>query len=450
MTTQPEILDALQFAYLTDKNPINTAGAPREIITWQYAGNTEPTDMAGDFGTNYTGWADFAAAEKAAFEVALAHIETFLNVEFTQVTNSDDPDMNIGSIDLPGTNAGYGGNSASFYATGEIFRYDSFAVFDNTIDMSAPWHFNLILHELGHALGLKHTFSTPALPAGEDSNKYSVMSYNVNPDNGQGSDAMMLYDVFALQDIWGGADYQVGDSVYTGSRTNTVDTVWDTGGIDIFDASTRDTAVILDLNEGAFSMFGTYDDVVIAYGTQIENASGGAGADKITGNDLDNVLTGNAGNDEIWGGGGTDQVKGGKGNDVLNGQGGKDKLFGDGGKDTLLGQNQRDNLKGGGGNDTLKGGKGNDTLNGQGGNDKLFGNQGADKFVFGQNGGKDTVRDFEDNVDSIKITGMGTLSEVLAAASDDTNGSVVFDFGNGDILTVLNTSVALITDDILV
>jgi len=450
MTTQTEILNALQFSYLTDKNPINTTGAPREVITWQYAGNTQPADMSGDFGATYTGWTAFTTAEKTAFETALTHIETFLNVSFKQVTGSADPDLNIGSVDLPTGVAGYGGYSAQFYTNGDIFRYDSFAVFDNAIDLSAPGQFNLMLHEMGHALGLKHTFSTPGLPATEDSNKYSVMSYSVNPDNGQGSDAMMLYDVFALQDIWGSANFQVGDSVYTGSRTNTVDTVWDTGGIDIFDASALGGAVVLNLNEGAFSMFGTYDDVVIAYGSQIENATGGAGADNIIGNDLANVLIGNGGNDNIWAGGKNDQLKGGKGDDVLYGQNGNDKLFGDSGKDILLGQNQRDNLKGGSGNDTLKGGKGNDTLNGQAGNDKLFGNQGADKFIFALNGDKDIIRDFEDNVDTIKIVGLGTLSEVLAVAAEDTNGNVVFDFGNGDILTVLNTTVALISDDVLV
>lgn len=450
MTTQPEILNALQFAYLTDKNPINTTGAPREVITWQYAENTQPVDMAGDFGVTHTGWTAFSTAEKTAFEAALTHIETFLNVSFKQVVGSADPDLNIGSVDLPTGTAGYGGNSAGFWDTGDIFRYDSFAVFDNAIDLSAPGQFNLILHEMGHALGLKHTFSTPALPANEDSNKYSVMSYSVNPDNGQGSDAMMLYDVFALQDIWGGADFQVGDDVYSGPRTNTVDTVWDTGGIDTFDASAMGGAVVLNLNQGAFSMFGTYDDVVIAYGTQIENAAGGAGADTITGNGLANVLDGNDGNDMIWAGTGNDQLAGGNGNDVLYGQGGKDKLFGNAGRDTLLGQNQRDNLKGGGGNDILKGGKGNDTLNGQAGNDKLLGGQGADKFIFALNGDKDVIRDFEDNVDAIKITGFGTLSEVLAVATDDLNGNVVFDFGSGDVLTVLNTTVAMISDDILV
>ena len=39
------------------------------------------------------------------------------------------------------------------------------------------------------------------------------------------------------------------------------------------------------------------DNLTIAHGAVIENAIGGAGNDKITGNDRDNILTGGAGAD---------------------------------------------------------------------------------------------------------------------------------------------------------
>jgi len=287
-----------------------------------------------------------------------------------------------------------------------------------------------MLHELGHSLGLKHPFSDPSLPASEATNKYTLMAYASNPDNGMDSDAMMLYDVYALQDIWGAAGYLTGDTIYTGSRTNTVDTIWDTGGTDTLDASAKTSAVHLDLREGEFSAFGSYDDVVIAYGVQIENATGGSGDDTIIGNGLANMLQGKGGSDTINAGANDDQIKGGGGKDILKGQGGKD------------------NLKGGSGNDTLKGGAGKDTLNGQEGNDKLFGNKGPDRFVFTKNGDKDTIRDFENDIDEIRIIGLGTEAQVLAMASN-IDGDVVFDFGNGDMLTVLNTTVAEISDDIL-
>ena len=55
----------------------------------------------------------------------------------------------------------------------------------------------------------------------------------------------------------------------------------------------------------------------------IENAEGGSGHDKMTGNTLNNQLWGLSGNDTIVGGGGDDFIYGGDGNDMLtmNGQG---------------------------------------------------------------------------------------------------------------------------------
>lgn len=445
MVSKPEILEAMQFSNVYSKDPINTTGAPRETITWQYAGTSDPADLP--TGTTYSGWTNFATAEKAAFEAVLAHIESFLNVDFVEVTGEADPDLNVGKVAIPDSTIGTGGYSY-WYSGNTITSWDAFVVYDNYLDLSLDAQTSLLLHEMGHAMGLKHPFSSPSLPASEDNNKYTLMAYDSNPDNGQDSDAMMLYDVYALQDIWGAADYLTGDTSYTGSRTNTVDTIWDTGGTDILDASAKATAVMLNLNEGAFSQFGNYEDVVIAYGVQIEDATGGAGGDTIIGNGLANTLLGMAGSDIITGGGGGDQIKGGTGEDILKGQGGNDIIWGGAGKDTLLGQNKNDILKGGGGWDILKGGNGRDILIGQSGNDKLTGNSGADRFVFAKNGDKDTIRDFQDDLDVIKINGLGTTADVIAKAQD-IGGNVVFDFGNGDILTVLNATVAQVSDDIL-
>lgn len=443
MTTKSEILEAMQFSFFNTKDPVNTSSDSRYTITYQYAGTSQPVDQS----SSYSGWTNFTAAEKTAFKAALTHIESFLNVDFVKVTGDDDPDLNVGQVTLPGSTTGMGGPSIGSSGN-TIVTWDGYVVYDNTLDLSTEAQVNLLLHELGHALGLKHPFSAPSLPGAEDSHKYSLMSYTENPDNGMRSDAMMLYDVFALQDIWGSVAYNTGNTTYTGSRTDTVDTVWDTGGTDHFDASALATAAVLDLRQGEFSTFGSYPDVVIAYGSKIENATGGAGNDTITGNNQANVLTGKAGKDQINGGAGSDQLKGGGGKDILKGQDGGDSLSGDNGADKLYGYAQNDTLYGGKGNDSLWGGKGKDTLKGQDGNDKLTGNGGADRFVFSKGGDNDRIKDFTNNVDVIKIIGLGTKSQVMAKASE-IGSDVVFDFGSGDTLTVLNTTITQITDDIL-
>jgi len=518
MVTKTEILSALQFPLINQLNPINDTGAPRQTITYQYAGTALPDDLPSS--TAYTGWTAFTAVEKTAFQAALAHIETFLNVTFEEVTGSADPDLNAGKVTLPSGISGYGGYYATYYTSTNTFaEYDSYVVYDNALDVSTRP--NLLLHELGHALGLKHPFDAPTLPSDMDNNKYTVMSYTANPDNGVDSDAMMLFDVFALQNIWGAADYNTGNTTYTGSRTDTVDAIWDTGGRNTFDASTRSTDVALNLRQGAFSSFDDTDDVVITYGTRIKDAIGGAGDDTLTGNGMRNLLKGNGGNDRLIGANGDDRLKGnggndtllggrnddrlfggtgndrligangddllrghggndtlrggrnddtlfgGTGDDTLKGNGNDDSLYGGGGSDLLIGGwghdtiqgnrggdvlkgfDGRDKLFGGGGDDTLRGGKHKDTLHGQIGDDTLYGGGGADTFIYRVNGGKDTVVDFKDDIDTLRFSKLGDVATVIATATE-VGTDVVFDFGGGDILTVLDTTVNALSDDIIV
>ena len=292
------------------------------------------------------------------------------------------------------------------------------------------------------------------------------MSYTDNPDNGERSDGLQLYDIISLQRTWGEAANNGGDTTYSGPRNDTVDAIWDTGGTDTFDAGNRTVGVRFDLREGKFSTFDTTDDVVIAFNTEIENAIGGSGDDVIVGNQLDNRLVGagggdtlkglngddrligKAGGDRLLGGNGIDTLLGGNGNDTQKGGKGKDTLKGQNGRDKLLGQNGNDDLLGGGSNDRLVGNAGRDVLNGQKGNDTLFGGSGGDTILFRRGNGNDTFKDFENDVDMVRFVGLGGINKVLNNASQ-IGDDVVFDFGNRGSLTVEDTTIGLISDDIL-
>lgn len=404
MLTQQEIIDALHWETAFDTvNP--TPETPFQI-TFQYA-TSQPADMS----TQYTGWEAWTAAEKATYRAALDHIETLINVEFVEVTGQADPMMDVGKVDLANNVGGWGGFRYSYFGN-ELRSLDNFTLFNNDINMANA--LNLILHEVGHALMNKHPFDGDAtLPDAFDNNKYTVMSYDWNPDNNQDSDAMMLFDVLALQDRWGANTTTAsGNTTYTGSRTSNLDTIWDTGGTDTFDASAQNTDVILSLIEGTFSQFSGYDDVSIAYGVKIENAKGGSGNDQITGNEYSNQVYGGAGEDQIFGGTSkdflygnddNDSLFGGKGNDVLRSGNDKDKIlagngndtsyggkgadtmFGGSGKDTLLGGNGTDLIYGGENDDIVYAGSGQDTANGGLGDDQMYGGKGADK-IYGNDG----------------------------------------------------------------
>jgi len=430
--TQAEIIAALQFELSLLDEPLNTSDQPAFEMTYRFEGSSQPSDFPSN--TNYSGWTAFSATEEATYRQALDHIETLINVTFVEYDSNQhgsEPDINVGKVNMDRNTGGVGGYSYSATSNGDLVRLDGFTVFNNTLDLSN--RLSLILHEIGHALTNKHPFSGPnVLPNEYDSNKYTLMSYDVNPDNGLDSDAMQLFDILALQDRWGvNADTNQGDTVYTGKRSTTVDSIWDTGGTDTFDASAKSSAVVLDLNEGAFSSFDSVDDVSIAYGVTIENAEGGSNNDTITGNAQANALYGNNGNDVL---------SGGTGRDSLWGQGNADKIFGEGGNDIL---------RGGKGRDVLKGGNGRDTLQGDVGNDRLTGGLKADTFVFNSGHGRDVILDFADDEDilRLKLEGISTLSQ-LEAASTQTGNDLKLDLQGSDQITLKSITWAELSDDI--
>ncbi len=180
---------------------------------------------------------------------------------------------------------------------------------------------------------------------------------------------------------------------------------------------------------------------------------GGDGKDRMWGDNGKDTLSGNEGNDKLWGGNGKDKLFGGKGNDKLFGNKGNDTLEGSKGDDKLDGGNGKDKLSGEGGKDKLFGGIGNDKLDGGKGNDKLSGESGKDKFVFAKNYDKDVVLDFENNRDTIQIddnlwNGTKTVAQILAQFGTQNGADVVLNFSGGDVLTIENTTIAQLQNDI--
>lgn len=231
-----------------------------------------------------------------------------------------------------------------------------------------PWHagsynFTALLHEIGHALGLKHSFDRePTMPAAFDNRLYTLMSYTdieQNPyaypiDENAGvwqawnPSTPMLLDVAAIQHLYGAnRSHHAGDDVYRfDPATPTFQVIWDADGQDTISLESFVLVSVIDLNEGSYSAlshqgyFGNGGPGVkslgIAFGTVIENAVGGQGDDILIGNGANNMLAGGAGRDTAILRGSiaehdirhdiaseqivvTDAVSGRNGSDVLNG-----------------------------------------------------------------------------------------------------------------------------------
>ncbi|CAN5145881.1 M10 family metallopeptidase C-terminal domain-containing protein [soil metagenome] len=252
-------------------------------------------------------------------------------------------------------------------------------MFFNPTDYEAPapgnFAYATMLHELGHALGLKHGHvkqgNIPSLPRNHDTPEYSIMTYRsfvgsptdfYKLEKNSFPTTYMMNDIAALQYLYG-ADFgkNSGDSNYRWNPNNgdmlingqvvsnpiankIFLTIWDGGGDDTYDMSNYKNAVKIDLTPGSHSTTaqnqlailneqtglharGNVFNAYLFNGIEqslIENAKGGAGNDTLKGNIAANRLTGNAGDDAIAGGANGDTLDGGSGTDKMTGGDGSD------------------------------------------------------------------------------------------------------------------------------
>lgn len=154
-----------------------------------------------------------------------------------------------------------------------------------------------------------------------------------------------------------------------------------------------------------------------------DTVSGTGGKNKMSGKAGDDTLFGKGGNDRLDGGKGSDVLDGGKGKDTILGRGGSDLLKGVGGNDRLLGGSGIDKLSGGNGKDLIKGGTGNDEISGNKGNDNIFGNKGDDTMVggagrdifhFAKKNGTNLIKDFQNGLDKLDLSGFKFKSKAAA------------------------------------
>ena len=273
-------------------------------------------------------------------------------------------------------------------------------------------------------------------------------------------------------------------------------------GTDIVNYTLAAAGVTVDLLTGGTAgeaLGDSFTSIEWVFGSNFaDNITGDAANNRLEGRDGDDTLNGEAGNDRLLGGDGNDIINGGDGvdtifgqagDDIMSGGGGNDFFFGGAGADShdggadfdtvnyltatsgvivnldtggtggdangdsyisierILGSGFDDVIIGSAGNDVILGNGGDDFLDGGAGNDTLIGGAGADGFGYNYNfGGADVISGFTLNEVITVYDSNAEFAELISFASNSGN-NVVFNFGSGNRLTILDVSISDLTED---
>jgi hypothetical protein len=354
-----------------------------EIVTYSFNKNipSDYYDYYDDFNNRVLvqGWNPLNTEQQNTVRTIMDDINSLLGITLKEVSSGGDIEFNI--LDMDSDTSGFSfmpGYEYDFY--GDVFLSSDFNNYpeENSLEIGG-WGNSTIVHEIGHALGLKHPFEGGnTLPEALDNIKHSVMSYTLTDtyvpslsfDASQinmeykilNPNLYSLYDVAALQALYGvNETTNLGDTTYTTQFTDyELKTIWDAGGVDTIDLSTTTGTTTIDLSAGTLNsvdqhslssiitmyqdmaieenhpqynswiadqitqlytsdnLYTGTDNFAIATGVIIENITTGLGSDVVKDNEVDNIIKTLAGDDKIYvGDGGSDYVDGGLGSDTL-------------------------------------------------------------------------------------------------------------------------------------
>jgi serralysin len=275
------------------------------------------------------GWREATPEMKAAFEDVFQGLEAVFNIDFVETGNIADRYTIAIQVNEQNqmNSAAYAYYPSLFPIGFDIFIDDDYAN-PEISDGIANYDYETLVHELGHALALKHPFdneggTAPVLPTLADNSQWTVMTYTDYPAYFDGF--FRDLDLMALADLYGvNTSFRSGDDTYEFSDSGGVFVI-DGNGFDTIDASEQTRDVRINLNEETTSYVGSEgayivvpNQLTISANTSIEAALGGSGNDYLIGNDFDNLLEANEGDDEIFAGLGADTVAGGAGDDIID------------------------------------------------------------------------------------------------------------------------------------
>lgn len=311
------------------------------------------------YSFNPNGYAPWTDSEKSSFKAALQAYANVCNLKFTELSYDANIENQTNWVLTKRDTAYWSASTGTVLGSFEFptYQWEEWGAFAGDFNAEfRSWNdlspgglgFNVLVHELGHALDLAHPFhGTPTFPGvdfsasdsygtyGLNDSVWTVMSYSngwqyadmtqdwrsSTPTMAYGTTKTpMLFDIAALQTLYGvNTSYMAGDDTYVLPTSEVAGTgwscLWDAGGRDTISNAGSALACVINLNaypltagvesQAYVSRVLKSENVnlcggfTIADGAVVENAIGGNGADALTGNAIANVLTGNGGADQF-------------------------------------------------------------------------------------------------------------------------------------------------------
>ncbi len=369
-----EAATVISYAFPTTTDAyLNTPGG------YPVDGGSDEDDDDGD--DPFAGFTPLTDIQVDAVRSAFGLVSLYTNLTFQELDSSEaaDATFRFGNFTGSGSFSGFPPNASTYSPQDYRTAADTWLGGNGNPPTAIYFgtdHFNTIMHEMGHAFGLKHGHDpslSGALSDDRNDNEFAVMTYasyfGADTEGateawvGSAPQSYMMYDIAALQAYYGanfskagtvavytwdavtGQQYINGEvAPFTGaSETGKIfSTVWTQGATATYDLSNFNedqladlrpgqwlrfsSAQIADLNNAApegtpeFQAQGNIYNALLYQGdtrSLISSVITGDGHDRLIGNDIANRLFAGAGNDTIDGGLGDDTISGGAGEDVI-------------------------------------------------------------------------------------------------------------------------------------
>ncbi len=428
------------------------------LITYSFATSAPVADEAVIGASAFATFQAFTASQQMQTRAALAEWGNASGLTFVEVP-AGASEITFSAYDFTGSPYG-GSGGVGFYPFGNwnFFSFPNYldgwngsgnVLLNSDFISAGQFDYGLILHEIGHALGLKHPTETWTSAANivhdqvlaVDDPTLTIMSQLGGP-----LVHLAALDIAAIQSIYGLNNADLTNWSY--DSLNNILT--QTAGVS--DATLRGTNM---------------SDVL----------NGGSGNNVLTGLFGEDSIFGNGGNDLMFGGSGNDSLNGGTGNDTMHGGFGNDKYivniafdqiieFAGEGTDTVTssvtytlpaevenlkltgsatingtGNNLNNMITGNNAANILIGGDGDDTLDGKLGNDSLAGGLGNDTYVL------DNVSDLvtelsSEGTDTIKASFTFDLAPIANIEKLTLTGILAINGGGNSLANTLTGNAA--------